>query len=164
MRTLSTLIMLIACTTLPIRSQVVTNSSNINLDGALKLVAETRKEASKMGKEASVAVLNASGVIVLLCKGDNVGPHNTDASRRKAYTSVSTKKSSLDFLKVAQTDPLAQNLSTIPDILLLGGGVPLFYHGTLVGAIGISGAGGSQQDHDLAVKVAQKVGFETKIK
>lgn len=161
MRILSTLLLLAVCASLPLRAQQVTTSSNINLDGALQLANAARQEAAKLGKEATVAVLNASGVVVVVCKGDNVGPHNTEASRRKAYTAVSTKKSSLDFLKVAQSDPLAKHLSTIPDLLLLGGGVPLFYQGALVGAIGVSGAGGGEQDHQVAVEAAHKAGYDT---
>lgn len=161
MRLLKTIIMLTICKGIALHAQQVTTSSNINIDGALHIASAVRKEAGKIGKEASVAVLNSAGVVVLICKGDNVGPHNTEASRRKAYTAVSTKKSSLELMKLAQTDTLSSNLTSIPDLLLLGGGVPIFYKGLLVGAVGVSGAGGGLQDHQIAIKATLESGYET---
>lgn len=97
----------------------------------------------------------------MLLKGDNVGPHNTEASRRKAYTALSTKTASWELMKKSDESKDAKNLNTLPELLLLGGGVPIWKEGQLVGSIGVSGGGGGENDHNIAVKAAQNLGFQT---
>ncbi|MEO6917317.1 MAG: heme-binding protein, partial [Chitinophagaceae bacterium] len=125
-----------------VSAQDVEKSYDLNQMGALKLAEQAKIEARKSDKNVSVAVLNSSGVIILLLKGDNVGPHNTEASRRKAYTALSTKTPSFDLMQKAAADSTAKNLNTLPELLLLGGGVPIWKDGELVGSLGVSGAGG----------------------
>lgn len=145
-----------------VSGQLVDNSKDLNQMGALKLAEQARIEAQKLDKNVSVAVLNSSGVTTLLLKGDNVGPHNTEASRRKAYTAVSTKTASFELMQKAAGDSTAQNLNTLPELLLLGGGVPIFKDGELVGSLGVSGAGGGQTDHNVAQKAVENLGFSIK--
>ena len=143
-------------------AQYVVKTSELTQMGALKLAEQAKLEAQKLDKNVSVAILNASGVTLLLLKGDNVGPHNTEASRRKAYTSVSTKTPSFELMEKAAADPTATNLNTLPELLLLGGGVPAFKDGELVGSLGVSGDGGGENDHNIAKKAVESLGFTIK--
>lgn len=143
-------------------AQYLEKSFDLNQMGALKLTEQSKQEAQKLDKNVSVAVLNASGVTILLLKGDNVGPHNTEAFRRKVYTALSTKTPSFELMKKAATDPTAQNLNTLPELLLLGGGVPIWKDGDLVENIGVSGAGGGKNDHNVAKKATENLGFTVK--
>ncbi len=143
-------------------AQYVETTSSLNQAGALKLAAGAQAEAQKLGKNVSVAVLNASGVTLLLLKGDDVGPHNTEASRRKAYTALSTKTPSFELMQKAAADPTSQNLNTLPELLLLGGGMPIWKGGVLVGSIGVSGAGGGEADHNVARQTVEGLGFTIK--
>lgn len=65
---------------------LTTGFTSLNQFGALEIAGKVNLEARKIGKNASIAVLDASGNVLLLLKGDGVGPHNTLASQRKAYT------------------------------------------------------------------------------
>ena len=47
--------------------------------------------------------------------------------------------------------------TVITNALILGGGVPVLAGGTLVGAIGISGAPGADLDDDCAVKAIESI-------
>lgn len=145
-----------------VSAQNVEKSYNLNQMGALELAEQERLEAQKLDKNVSVAVLNGSGVTILLLKGDNVCPHNTEASRRKAYTALSTKTPSSELMQKASANSTAQNLNTLPELLLLGGGVPIWKDGDLVGSIGVSGAGGGQNDHNVAQKSVENFGFTIK--
>lgn len=140
-------------------AQNVETNYNLTQKGALELANQANLEAKKLDKNVSIAVLNSSGITLLLLKGDNVGPHNTEASRRKAYTSVSTKTPSFILMKNAAESTDAKNLNTLPELLLLGGGVPIFKNGDLVGSLGISGGGGSENDNNIAVKAVQNSGY-----
>ncbi|SFB78561.1 heme-binding protein [Kaistella jeonii] len=141
-------------------AQTVSKSFDLTQEGAMQLVKQANLEAQKLNKNVSIAVLNSSGVTLLLLKGDNVGPHNTEASRRKAYTSLSTKTPSYILMQNAEKSTDAKNLNTLPELLLLGGGTPIFKDGILVGGIGISGGGGGENDHNIAVKAAENSGFK----
>ncbi|HUH75078.1 MAG TPA: heme-binding protein [Chitinophagales bacterium] len=145
-----------------VSAQYVEQSFDLNQMGALKLAEQAKIEAQKLEKNVSVAVLNSSGVTLLLLKGDQVGPHNTEASRRKAYTALSTKTPSFELMQKAAADSSAQNLNTLPELLLLGGGVPIWKDGVLVGSIGVSGAGGGATDHNVAKMAAENLGFSIK--
>ncbi len=123
--------------------------------GAKKLAEQAGIEARKMDKNVSIAVLNSSGVTRLLLKGDNVGPHNTEASRRKAYTALSTKTASFELMRNAEGGEDAKNLNTLPELLLLGAGVPIWYEGALIGSLGVSGGGGSENDHNIVGKAVK---------
>ncbi len=158
----SSLLILFSLITNVLSAQDVDNSYNLNEAGALKLAENAKLEAGKLNKNVSVAVLNASGVTLLLLKGNNVGPHNTEASRRKAYTSVSTKTASFDLMNLAASSKDARNLNTLPELLLLGGGVAVFKDDQLIGSLGVSGGGGSENDHNIAVKAVQRSGFKVK--
>ena len=156
---LSAVFMMMICTA---PAQYVAKSYDLNQMGALKLAEQARFEAQKLDKNISVALLNASGITLLLLKGDNVGPHNTEASRRKAYTALSTKTPSFELMKNAAADSTAYNLNTLPELLLLGGGVPIWKDGELVGSIGVSGAGGGENDHNVDWKGVENLQFSIK--
>lgn len=144
-----------------VSAQDIEISYNLNQEAALKIADFARREAAKSQKNISIAVLNTSGVTLLLLKGNNVGPHNTEASRRKAYTSVSTKSATFDLMNKAAASNDAKNLNTLPELLLLGGGIPIYKESELVGSIGVSGGGGSEQDHQIALKAVDAAGFQT---
>ena len=156
---LSAVFMMMICTA---PAQYVAKSYDLNQMGAIKLAEQARFEAQKLDKNVSVAVLNASGITLLLLKGDNVGPHNTEASRRKAYTALSAKTPSFELMKNAAADSTTYNLNTLPELLLLGGGVPIWKDGELVGSIGVSGAGGGENDHNVARKAVENLQFSIK--
>lgn len=116
-------------------------------------------DASLAQCTAAVSVLDRGGNLLVAMRGDGVGPHNGSASQRKAYTALSTKTSSRLFAERARNNPEAANLNTLPELLLLGGGLALFAGKQLVGAIGIAGAGGAAQDEACALQAAQRVGL-----
>lgn len=106
----------------------------------------------KIGKESVVAVVDRDGNLVALQRGNDVGPHNTIAARRKAFTALSTKTSTASLADRAATDPTSHNLLTVPELLLLGGGVPLLIDGDVIGGIGAAGSGGAANDERCATQ------------
>ena len=128
-------------------------AEQLTLRAALDLAERVRAKAATLDKHVSVAVVDAAGQLVLLTRGDGVGPHNTEAARRKAYTALSTKTATLLLGRNARATPDTQNLNTLPELLLLGGGVPLWHNGRVVGGVGVAG-GGSPENDDLLGRAA----------
>lgn len=140
-------------------SAYVKSVYNITLEGAFELTKLAFESASALNKNVSIAILDAGGTTILLVKGNNVGPHNTEASHQKAYTALSTKTPSFELMQKASADSTARNLNTISELLLLGGGVPIWKDGELIGSLGVSGAGGGLNDHNIAKQAVEKLGF-----
>ena len=116
-------------------------------------IATAAIEACRVaGRSAVVAVVDRSGNLVALQRGDDVGPHNTVAAQKKAFTALSTKTSTRLLSERAAADPASRNLNTIEALLLLGGGLPVIFEGEVIGAVGVAGAGGSAQDEACAAK------------
>ncbi|WP_116542688.1 heme-binding protein [Pontibacter virosus] len=129
-------------------------TQQLTLEAALELTNRAQAAAKSLNKEVSVAVLDASGQIIILARGNGVGPHNTEAARRKAYTALSTKTPTLQLARNASANPDTQNLANLPELLLLGGGCPIWYKGQVIGGIGIAGGGGPENDHNIATAAA----------
>ena len=124
--------------------------SDLSLAAAQKLSAAAMAACKAKGKSIVVTVLDRGGNTVSVQRADGVGPHNTEASRRKAYTALSTKTDTQLLASNARANLDAANLTTLPELLLLGGGLPLTAKGQIVGAIGVAGGGGAPQDRACA--------------
>lgn len=123
---------------------------NVSLAMANRLINATIAACAAENRNAVVAVVDRAGQLIAVQRGDAVGPHNTIASQRKAFTALSSKTATLKFARAAETNPDSRNLASFPELLLLGGGVPLKSGGEVIGAIGVSGSGGAESDQRCA--------------
>lgn len=123
---------------------------DLSLAAANKLADAAMAACQAQGRHIVVTVLDRGGNVVTLQRADGVGPHNTQASRRKAYTALSTRSDTYALAVAARNNPDMSNLTSVPELLLLGGGLPLMAQGQVVGAIGVAGGGGAQQDRACA--------------
>lgn len=148
----------------PFIQTYVKSIDNLTLEAALELTKRANQTAASLNKKVSIAVLDASGTVILITRGDGVGPHNTEASRRKAFTALSTKTPTLLLLRNAAANPDTKNLNSLPELLLLSGGVPIWYKGTVIGSIGVSGGGSAENDDLIAKSVSiPELGITTTI-
>ena len=124
---------------------------DVSLELANRLLDGVLSTCHAQGRSAVAAVVDRSGNLVALQRDDVVGPHNTLAAQRKAYTALSTKTATSVMAERARNDPTSQNLNTLDELLLLGGGVPLVVDGEVIGALGVAGAGGAAGDEGCAM-------------
>ena len=136
--------------------------TNMSLNLANSLVEATMSACHAQGRSAVAAVIDRGGHLLSLQRDDSVGPHNTDAAIKKAFTALSTKTPSRIFAENARSNPESSNLNTISSLLLIGGGVPVKVGNEVIGAIGVGGAGGSAIDESCALEVINKVLSTTK--
>lgn len=129
------------------------NEVTLNLEGAKEVARRVEVASKKLNKTVSLAVVGASGETLLIYKGDGVGPHNSEAARRKAFTSLSTKNATLELMRKAASHNDTKNLANLPELLLLSGGVPLWHKGVVIGAVGVAG-GGSPENDDFIARAA----------
>ncbi|MFN0050258.1 MAG: GlcG/HbpS family heme-binding protein [Cytophagales bacterium] len=104
----------------------------------------------------SIAIVDESGSLVLLEKLDNTFSKASEVSISKAQTAVLFKKETKFFEDKINSDRVAM-LSV--GVNMLKGGVPIFYKGQIVGAVGVSGASSAEQDAQIA-EAGAKVDLE----
>ncbi|MCC6072520.1 heme-binding protein [Massilia sp. GCM10020059] len=130
---------------------------DITLGVANRLLGATMESCHAKGRTLAVAAVDRSGNLVALQRDDDVGPHNTLAAQRKAYTALSTRTATNQLGDNARSNVQTQNLNTVPELLLLGGGLPLRSGGAVVGAIGVAGAGGPAMDEACALAAIEQI-------
>lgn len=138
-------------------SERVASRPDVTLPLANQLVAATLSACHAQGRNGVAAVVDRGGNLVALQRDDNVGPHNTLAAQRKAFTALSTKTPTRLLAERARSNPEAENLNTLDELLLLGGGVPLTVGDQVIGAIGVAGMGGAANDEGCALKAIEQV-------
>ncbi|SON56619.1 hypothetical protein HDIA_3078 [Hartmannibacter diazotrophicus] len=107
-------------------------------------------------------MVNADGVVKVQAKGDHSTIHTQDSSFRKAYTVITMGPifgfdTTSEFVKKAAGNPSAPALVTLPNILLLAGGVAIRIDGEMVAAIGVGGAPGGDKDEACAMDGVKKI-------
>jgi uncharacterized protein GlcG (DUF336 family) len=132
-------------------------STGLDLATAERLATTARASCAALGKDIAVAVVDASGQTLLQSRSASVGPHNLEAARRKAFTSLSTRQPTLQLGRQARSQPDTAGLQYLPELLLLGGGQPLRQDAAVVGAIGVAGGGGPENDDACALAAARSL-------
>lgn len=135
----------------------IAQRKDVSLALANDLLSAALAACHAEGRTGVAAVVDRGGNLVSVQRDDNVGPHNTLAAQRKAYTALSTKTPTRLLAERARTTPDAENLNTLGELLLLGGGVPLQFEGQVIGALGVAGAGGAAIDEGCALVAINKV-------
>lgn len=130
---------------------------NVSLALANELISATLAACHADGRSAVAVVVDRGGNLIAVQRDDSVGPHNTEAAQRKAFTALSTKTPTRLLAANAQANPESQNLNTVSSLLLIGGGVPLRVGKDVIGAIGVGGSGGAAQDEACALSAIAKV-------
>lgn len=130
---------------------------NMSLALANQLINATLNTCHADNRAAVVAVVDRGGNLIAMQRDDQVGPHNTEAAQRKAFTALSTKTPTRLLAERARNTPDSNNLATLDSLLLIGGGVPIFSGKDIIGAIGVGGAGGAIQDENCALQAIQHV-------
>lgn len=128
---------------------------DISLSQAKALASAAVAACKADGYHVTVTVVDRAGIIRVVERMDNAGPHTVDASRMKAYTAVSSKNLTSKTMAAAQSNAGAAHLSDVPGFLLLAGGVPVQSMGKIIGAIGVGGAPGGNLDEACALKAIE---------
>lgn len=93
-----------------------------------------------------VSVVNPSGGLVHFEKQDNFQYASTSISQHKARTAARYRRPTLVFETLIGKGPYFAYLTTLDDMIASRGGNPLIVDGKVVGAIGVSGGSGSQDN------------------
>jgi uncharacterized protein GlcG (DUF336 family) len=137
-------------------SQLIDNSS-ISLQAAQALLAAARSACAARGFDATIAITDAGGHLRAFERADAAPFLTADVAIDKAWTAASFGMATQQW-NAYMADPAAAPLAHHPRLMPVGGGLPLFHQGRLVGGIGISG-GSAVQDHEAAEEALRQAGL-----
>lgn len=141
---------------LPAAAQAPQTEKNISMGLAMAIIQGTLDQCTKDGYKVSITIVDKAGNVAAQLRGDGTNPHTMEFSRLKAYTSRTRGQTSLEFMKLV-ADPANAYLRQIPNVVAVGGGVPIKAGTEVIGAIGVSGAPGGEKDEVCAVAGIAKV-------
>jgi uncharacterized protein GlcG (DUF336 family) len=146
-----------AVATTPALAQGLLTTHRISAPLALEAVGAAVASCASQGYFESAVVVDASGARQAVLRGDNAGIHTLDSAMGKAYTSASFKAPSGAMAERLLANPPTAQLGRLPDVLLLGGGLPIKIGEEVVGAIGAAGAPGADKDEACAKAGIDKI-------
>jgi uncharacterized protein GlcG (DUF336 family) len=122
---------------------------------AAKLAVDTCKSQDQ---KVGVSVLDSSGEVRLVLAADGAAYRGVSNSALKAKAALAFEIPSGQVADRAKTDAaIASRLAANPTWLARAGAVPVSVGGTLIGAIGVGGARGSEKDEACAVAGLEKI-------
>jgi len=123
----------------------------LTTETALKAAQAALAKCRESGAQVSVAVVDRGGLTQVQLRDRYAGPHTLDVSVNKAWTAVSSKTNTSELERISRPGQPMSGLRSIPRFTAIGGGVVIEAHGSLLGAIGVSGAPGGDADEVCAL-------------
>jgi uncharacterized protein GlcG (DUF336 family) len=125
----------------------------ITLKDARRVIAAAEAKAHEIGQPMNIAVVDAGGNLMSHVRMDGAWIGSIDISINKAYTARAFDISTAQLSEQSQPGQQFYGIqnSNHGRVMIFAGGVPLRHNGLVIGAIGVSGGSGSQ---DQAVATA----------
>lgn len=118
----------------------------IHLEDARRVIAAAEKKAAEIGQPMNIAVVDEGGNLVSHVRMDGAWIGSIDISINKAFTSRAFDIATKDLAEHSQSGGqfFGIHASNHGRIMVFAGGVPLKRDGKVVGAVGVSGGMGAQ--------------------
>jgi uncharacterized protein GlcG (DUF336 family) len=133
----------------PALAQAPQVEKNVSMALSMAIMQGALDQCTKDGYKVSVAIVDKSGNLAASVRGDGTGPHTMEFARMKAYTARTRNQTSLATQKQME-DPAFAFLRQIPNVVGVGGGVPIRAGNEVIGGVGVSGAPGGEKDEVCA--------------
>ena len=117
---------------------------------ALKAAQAALARCRASGYQVTVAITDRMGVVQVLLRDRFAGPHTPDMATAKAYTAASFRTNTTELAEATQPGRTQSGIRNRPGVAAVGGGLMIEAGGSLVGAIGVSGAPGAREDDACA--------------
>ena len=140
-----------AAATPALAQKLLTSQTTLTPAAALQATQAALARCQKDGYTVAVAVVDRGGQPLALLRDNLAGAHTTQTAIGKAATAVSFRTDTTDLAATTQAGKEASGIRQLPGVIAVGGGVMIRAKGSLVGAIGVSGAPGGDAD-DVCAK------------
>ena len=131
----------------PAAAQGVVSQKNISLAMAQTIAQGALDKCIALGFKVSVSVVDRGGMVLVTLHGDGAGLHTNEGSERKAYTARTFSQTSADLIKRLEQRPeTAFGTRQYTRVIALPGGIPIKAGNEVIGAVGVSGSPGKDDD------------------
>jgi len=117
---------------------------SINAASAKKIAAGVIAECQKNNWNIAVAVVDTAGGLVYYERMEDTQSASFDIAIMKAKVAATYRRTTRVFADAINKG--APSLATLPGVVGSPGGVPIFVNGKIVGAVGVSGVTGDQDE------------------
>lgn len=118
--------------------------ADITVETAKKIAAATLAECQSNKWNVAVAVVNTHGSLVYYERMDNTQSASARIAVDKASAAAMYRRPTRAFVDaIAKTGPATM---TLPGVVASPGGMPIFSGGRVIGAVGVSGVTGDQDE------------------
>ena len=116
---------------------------SIGAAAAKKIAAGTLAECAANKWNVAVAVVDTAGNLVYFERMEDTQTASFDIAIGKARTAATYRRTTRVFQDVINKAPA---VATLPGVVASPGGVPIFADGKIIGAVGVSGVTGDQDE------------------
>ena len=131
---------------LPEKASFMPYGEPIKLEQAKKAADAALADATKRGWPMCIAVVTPSGDLVYFIKMDDCQYASIAIAQHKAKAAATFRRSTVNFERLLGKGPFFSYLATLDGVIASRGGNPIVVNGKIIGAIGVSGGTGSQDD------------------
>jgi uncharacterized protein GlcG (DUF336 family) len=130
----------------------------LTLADAKRIIAAAEKKAEEIGQPMNIAVVDSGGHLVAHVRMDKAWLGSVDIAINKAWTSRAFDISTKELAELSQSGDqfFGIHASNHGKVMIFAGGIPLKRGDQVVGAVGVSGGMGKQ---DQAVATAGAEAF-----
>ena len=115
-------------------------------EAALKAAQAALAKCRAEGFQATVVVVDRSGITQALIRDRYASPSSVEIAQRKAQTAINFRMNTADLDRELQPGKPSAPLRGQPGVTAIAGGRVIESQGVLAGAIGVSGAPGPAND------------------
>lgn len=119
-------------------------------EAALKATEAALKDCRARGYQVAVAVVDRSGVAQAMVRDRFAGAHTPETAVNKAWTAASFRTDTTELARATQAGQPGSGIRHLPRFVGVGGGVVVQSGGSIVGALGVSGAPSGDADEACA--------------
>lgn len=130
--------------------KLLTSYPSLTTAAALQAAQAAMARCDKDGFTAAVAVVDRSGSALVVLRNGLAGPHTVQTAIGKAHSAVSFRTDTTELAQATQSGRASSGIREIPGVIAVGGGIMIRAKGSLVGAIGVSGAPNGDADDACA--------------
>ena len=130
----------------PAAAQATFSVRVLTPETALKAAQAALKKCRDGGFQVTVAVVDRMGITQVLLRDRFAGPHTTDMATAKAWSAASFRTNTSELAAATQPGQPQSGIRHRPGVAAVGGGMMIEASGSLLGAIGVSGAPGGRED------------------
>jgi len=113
---------------------------------ALELAQAALANCQQRGYQVAIAVVDRFGVTQVVLRDRYAGAHTPATASGKAWTAATFRSSTSNLFAISQPGMMQAGIRNLPGVVIIGGGLVVEAGGSLVGAIGVSGAPGGDAD------------------